>query len=51
MLYEFKRGLDAYLAARTGIPARTLFDVIAFNQTHLRNGWIFRPAHPGDVAG
>ena len=34
LLYEFKRGLNAYLATRTGIPARTLADVIAFNQTH-----------------
>lgn len=34
MLYEFKRDLHAYLATRTGIPSRTLAEVIAFNETH-----------------
>jgi amidase len=34
LLYEFKRDLNAYLATRSGIPARTLADVIAFNETH-----------------
>ena len=34
LLYEFKRDLAAYLANRTGIPSRTLADVIAFDETH-----------------
>ena len=34
LLYEFKRDLNAYLAARTGLPSKTLADVIAFNTTH-----------------
>ncbi len=34
LLYEFKADLDAYLAQRTGVPVRTLADVIAFNQDH-----------------
>ncbi len=34
LLYEFKQDLNAYLATRTGIPARTLAEVITFNETH-----------------
>jgi len=34
LLFEFKHGLDAYLATREGVPVRTLADVIAFNQAH-----------------
>jgi amidase len=34
LLYEFKADLDAYLAQRTGVPVRSLADVIAFNQDH-----------------
>jgi amidase len=34
LIYEFKRDLNAYLASRTGIPVRTLADVIAFNLAH-----------------
>jgi amidase len=35
LLYEFKAGLDAYLAeGANGAPVRTLADVIAFNEKH-----------------
>jgi amidase len=34
LLHDFKHGLDAYLATRSGIPVRTLADTIAFNQEH-----------------
>lgn len=34
LLYEFKHDLNAYLATRTGVPVRTLEDVIAFNEAH-----------------
>lgn len=34
LLYEFKVDLNAYLATRTGVPVRTLADVIAFNEEH-----------------
>ncbi|HJX29903.1 MAG TPA: amidase [Thermoanaerobaculia bacterium] len=34
LLWEFKRDLNAYLATRTGVPVRTLADVIAFNEAH-----------------
>jgi amidase len=34
MLYEFKAGLNAYLATRTGVPIRTLEEAIAFNFAH-----------------
>ncbi|MBE3589868.1 MAG: amidase [Firmicutes bacterium] len=34
LLYEFKHDLEAYLATRTGVPVRTLADVIAFNEAH-----------------
>ncbi len=34
LLYEFKAGLDAYLARRTGVPAGSLEQVIAFNVEH-----------------
>ncbi len=34
LLYEFRRDLNAYLATRRGVPARTLADVIAFNRAH-----------------
>ncbi|MDF1503804.1 amidase [Roseisolibacter sp. H3M3-2] len=32
LLWEFKADLDAYLAGRTGVPVRSLADVIAFNE-------------------
>ena len=32
--FEFKAGVDAYLATRSGLPVRTLADVIAFNLAH-----------------
>jgi amidase len=32
LLWEFKADLNAYLAERTGVPVRTLADVIAFNE-------------------
>lgn len=32
--YEFKHDLNAYLATRTGVPVKTLADVIAFNRAH-----------------
>jgi amidase len=31
MLHEFKAGLNTYLATRTGVPIRTLEELIAFN--------------------
>jgi amidase len=34
LLSEFKHDLDAYLATRTGVPVRTLAEVIAFNEAH-----------------
>ena len=34
LVFDFKRDLNAYLATRTGIPARTLADVIAFNNAN-----------------
>ncbi|ROZ76470.1 amidase [Ramlibacter sp. WS9] len=34
LLYELKADLNAYLAKRTGVPVRTLADVIAFNEKH-----------------
>ena len=34
LLYEFKADLEAYLAARPGSSARTLADLIAFNETN-----------------
>ena len=34
LVYEFKRDLNAYLATRTGLPARTMAEVIAFNLAH-----------------
>jgi amidase len=34
MLFEFKHDLNAYLATRTGVPVKTLADLIAFNQAH-----------------
>jgi amidase len=34
LLHEFKHDLDAYLANRTGVPARSLSEVIAFNEAH-----------------
>jgi amidase len=33
-VYEFKRGLNAYLATRHGVPIHTLADAIAFNNAH-----------------
>ncbi|MBS2032587.1 MAG: amidase [Deltaproteobacteria bacterium] len=32
LLYDFKADLNAYLATRTGVPVKTMADVIAFNQ-------------------
>jgi amidase len=32
--YEVKHDTNAYLATRTGVPVRTLAEVIAFNQAH-----------------
>jgi amidase len=32
LLYEFKAGLNAYLAARPGVKVKSLADVIAFNE-------------------
>jgi amidase len=32
LLYELKDGLDRYLATRSGVPVRTLAEVIAFNR-------------------
>jgi len=32
--YEFKAGLEAYLAARTAVGVHTLADLIAFNEAH-----------------
>ena len=34
MVHEFKRDLNAYLATRDGVPARSLAEVIAFNRVH-----------------
>jgi amidase len=34
MLYEFKAGLNAYFATRTGVPVHTLEELIAFNNAH-----------------
>jgi len=34
MLYEFKTGLNAYLAQRSGLPVHSLADLIAFNRQH-----------------
>src|SRR5207253_7155457 len=34
LLFEFKAGLAAYLANRTGEAPRTLAEVIAFNEAH-----------------
>jgi amidase len=34
MLYEFKAGLNAYLAEHRGAPVRSLEEVIAFNEAH-----------------
>jgi amidase len=34
LLYEFKDGLDRYLAQRPGVRVRSLADVIAFNERH-----------------
>jgi amidase len=36
LLYELKTDLDAYLATRSGVPVRSLQDVIAFNEAHRR---------------
>jgi amidase len=33
LVHEFKRDLNAYLAMRSGVPVKTMADVIAFNQT------------------
>jgi amidase len=34
LIFEFKRDLNAYLATRRGVPARTLGEVIQFNLDH-----------------
>jgi amidase len=36
LIFEFKRDLNAYLATRRGVPARTLAEVIQFNLDHRR---------------
>lgn len=36
LVWEFKRDLNAYLATRTGVPVRTMADVIQFNRDHAR---------------
>ena len=33
-VYEFKRGLNAYLATRHGVPIHSLADAIAFDEAH-----------------
>ncbi len=34
LYYEFKHDLNAYLATRTGVPVRTLAELIRFNEEH-----------------
>ncbi len=34
LLHEFRAGVNAYLAGRSGLPARDLAGVIAFNEAH-----------------
>jgi amidase len=34
LIYDFKRDMNAYLATRTGLPVKTLADIIAFNNAH-----------------
>jgi amidase len=34
LLYEFRTGLDAYLAAHPGAPVRSLEELVAFNEAH-----------------
>jgi amidase len=34
LLYDFKNDVNAYLATRTGLPVKTLADLIAFNNNH-----------------
>lgn len=34
LVHEFKRDLNAYLATRSGVPVKTMADVIAFNKAH-----------------
>lgn len=34
LLYQFKHGINAYLATRTGLAVHSLADLIAFNQAH-----------------
>lgn len=34
LIFEFKRDLNTYLATRSGVPARTLAEVIQFNLDH-----------------
>jgi amidase len=34
LVHEFKRDLNAYLATRSGVPVKTMADVITFNQAH-----------------
>jgi amidase len=36
LLFEFKDGLNAYLAGCTDVPVRSMADVIAFNEEHRR---------------
>jgi amidase len=35
LLYDFKHDINAYLATRTGLKAKTLADLIAFNEAHV----------------
>jgi len=37
LLFEFKAGIDAYLAAHDDAPVRTLADVAAFNREHAEH--------------
>ena len=41
LLYEFKRGLEAYLQTRPGIQWRTLIDIITFNLVVTAEGAYF----------
>lgn len=34
LIYEYKRDLNAYLSSRSGVPVRTMADVIAFNNAN-----------------
>jgi amidase len=42
LLYEFKTDLNAYLAARTGVPIQSLADLIAFDKAHSQEELLSR---------